>query len=183
MHNQNSSADLKSQKWRSRLVLFLRWLLGGVAGIVISGWIYFGLKNQTPVGPFLWVLDMLPILSVPFIGHLYLFYQGALSYTHINDFFDYISCALLGINRRVAYIRKKNKSELARFSCTICYYRMFFILSWCFRSPNLIFEIVSYYIKVLLPLGGCGSAIANYFREEFCMAFKPIGGTKLREST
>lgn len=87
MNNQNSSTNLKSQKWPNWLVLFSRWILGGLVGIVISSWIYFGLKNDIFTGLFLRVLEMLSILFIPFVGHLYLFYPGANSFPHLNDFF------------------------------------------------------------------------------------------------
>jgi hypothetical protein len=87
MHNQNSTTDSKSQKWPSWLVLFLRWILGGLAGIGISSWFYFGLKNDIFTGAFLWVLETLSILFIPFGGHLHLFYPGASSFSHVNDFF------------------------------------------------------------------------------------------------
>ncbi len=65
MNNQSAGTNSQSTKWRSWLVLFLRWLLGALAGIGISASIYFALKNHT--------LDISPILSVPFIGQLLLF--------------------------------------------------------------------------------------------------------------
>ena len=78
---------LQSNTWRGWVILALRWLLGGLAGIGISSWIYFGLKNDIFIGPFLWMLETLSILFIPFGGHLHLFYPGASTFSHVNDFF------------------------------------------------------------------------------------------------
>lgn len=86
MSKQNTSIDPRSKNLRSWLMLVLRWLLGGLAGIGISSWIYFGLKSDTFTGPFLWLLEMLPILSVPFVGHIYLFYPGTIHFP-VNYYF------------------------------------------------------------------------------------------------
>jgi hypothetical protein len=87
MDNQNIDSNPQPNKLPNWPVLFLRWLLGALAGIGLSSWIYFGLKNDAFTGPFLWVLEMLFILFIPFVGHLYLFYSGATSFSHVNDFF------------------------------------------------------------------------------------------------
>ena len=55
MNNQNP-VDEKSKQWQSWLILFLRWLLGGLAGIGLSAWIYYGLKNDSFNWPHLYPL-------------------------------------------------------------------------------------------------------------------------------
>jgi len=72
------TANPRSKQWQSWLVLILRWLLGGLAGIGISAWIYFGLISHT--------FEMSPVLSVPFAGHIYLFHLDAISFRHVSDF-------------------------------------------------------------------------------------------------
>jgi len=72
MKNQ-STTDSRSKEWRNWFVLFLRWLLGGLAGFGVSAWICYGYITHTVTGPLLWLVDLLPILSVPFIGSLLLF--------------------------------------------------------------------------------------------------------------
>lgn len=79
MNNQNTTENVRSEKWQGWLVLILRGLLGGLAGIGISAWIYFGLKSHT--------FEMPPILSAPFAGHIYLFKLDTVSFLHVSDFF------------------------------------------------------------------------------------------------
>src|SRR5919106_1624960 len=87
MDNLNIDSNPQPNKLSKWPVLFLRWFLGGLAGIGISASIYFALITPTFRGPFFWLLEMLPILSAPFIGHTYLFYPHTVSFPHINDLF------------------------------------------------------------------------------------------------
>jgi hypothetical protein len=75
LDTQNADIDLDA---RNGLILLLRLLLGGIAGVLISSWFYFGLINH---------LDVPSIFSLPFAGHLYLFYTYTVSFPHISDLF------------------------------------------------------------------------------------------------
>jgi hypothetical protein len=72
MNNQDTM-DSRSKQWRSWLVLFSRWLLGGFIGFGLSAWICFGYITNTITGPLLWVVDFLPIITFLFSGPLLLF--------------------------------------------------------------------------------------------------------------
>ncbi len=89
MNNQTVITDSHSNKWRSRIVLFLRLLLGGLAGIGISSWICFGLISHA--------IEMSPILSAPFVGYIYLFHLDTVSFQHISDFFITFPVLFLGL--------------------------------------------------------------------------------------
>ena len=86
--NSRNIADSQSNQWQSWLVLFLRWLLGGIAGIGISSWFYFGIVTHANTGSFLWFGEILSsVVAVPFVGLAYLFYPGLISYPSVSDFF------------------------------------------------------------------------------------------------
>jgi len=104
MNNQNTDTNAQSKKWRSWLILFLRWLLGGIAGVWISSWFYFGLKNHASTGSFLWFGELLEsVLAIPFVGHIYLFYPDTISYTNVNDFL------MLCCKHRLNMVNKKDE--------------------------------------------------------------------------
>src|SRR5574341_713895 len=85
MADQNPITTLP---WRSWLNQILRWILGGIAGIVVSAWFYFGLKNDATTGSFFWFRGILESpLAVPFVGHISLFYPYPMSFPQISNFF------------------------------------------------------------------------------------------------
>lgn len=89
MNNQNTDTNARSKQWQSWPVLFLRWLLGSLAGIGISAWIYFGLISHT--------FEMSPVLSAPFAGHIYLFHLDTVSFLHVSDFFTTFPVLIWGL--------------------------------------------------------------------------------------
>ena len=60
MNSSNSNVNRPSKQWDSRIVLFLRWILGALAGFGVSLLIFHEFMNET-------------FLAVPFIGQLLLF--------------------------------------------------------------------------------------------------------------
>ena len=78
MNNQSTTTISQSKKWQSWLVLFLRWLLGGLAGIGISVLIYLDFLTST---------NMIPILcGMPFIGQYYLLNYLIYSSTYYGNY-------------------------------------------------------------------------------------------------
>jgi hypothetical protein len=73
MISHDTITNLPWQKGRSWLLLLLRWLFGGMVGFGLSAWICFGYITNTITGPFLWLLDLIPILSFIMGGSLLLF--------------------------------------------------------------------------------------------------------------
>ena len=87
MNNHNTLHE-KSETWPSWLVLFIRWLLGGISGVWISSWFYFGIATHATTGSYLWLKEILsPFKAAPFAGLIYLFNLDKRSFLNISDFF------------------------------------------------------------------------------------------------
>jgi len=115
MNNQNTDTNAQSKKWRSWLILFLRWLLGGIAGVWISSWFYFGLKNHASTGSFLWFGELLEsVLAIPFVGHIYLFYPDTISYTNVNDFLTSFPVLIWGLISALLASGNKEQMRIGR---------------------------------------------------------------------
>jgi hypothetical protein len=107
MDNQNIGSNPQPNKLPNWPVLFLRWLLGALVAIVISASFYFALLNHNFSGPFLWVLEKLPVLAAPFVGHIYLFYPPRDSFLSVYSLFVTIPVLSWGlVGAMLASVRK-----------------------------------------------------------------------------
>jgi hypothetical protein len=115
MNDQSTAINSQAQNQQSWLILFLRWPIGGFAGILISSWFYFGLINHATAGSFFWFGEILSsVVGVPFVGHVYLFYPYTISFLHITDFFVTFPVLIWGLIGALLASGRKNQITIGK---------------------------------------------------------------------